>query len=61
MPIEQTVNEGEKPVEEAKGEKPVEEAKGGGVFSMFKKKDRTGELDDLKPPSLGFMNNDQFA
>ena len=52
MPIEQTVNE---------GEKPVEEAKGGGVFSMFKKKDRTGELDDLKPPSLGFMNNDQFA
>ena len=52
MPIEQTVNE---------GEKPVEEAKGGGVFSMFKKKDRTGELDDLKPPGLGWGNSDQFA
>lgn len=40
------------------GEKPVEEAKGG-LMSVFKKKDRTGELTDLKPPKI-WMTNDEF-
>ena len=40
------------------GEKPVEEAKGG-LLSVFKKKDRTGELTDLKPPKV-WMSSDEF-